>query len=104
MHPKNLSIRDFSYTLPEEKIAIYPLPDRDASRLLIYQNGKITEDIYKNLDQHLPENTLLILNETKVVEARLLFQKPTGASIELFCLEPDEQYADIITALSLPGS
>lgn len=104
MHPKNLSIRDFSYILPEEKIAIYPLPDRDASRLLIYKNEKIREDIYKNLDRHLPENTLLIFNETKVVEARLLFQKPTGAIIEIFCLEPNEQYPDITTAISQQGS
>ena len=71
MHPKNLSIQDFSYILPEEKIAAYPLPDRDASKLLIYKNGNIRVAIYQNLDQYLPENSLLIFNETKVVEARL---------------------------------
>ena len=100
MHPKNLSIRDYTYALPEEKIANYPLVERDASRLLIYNNGEITEDIYKNLDKHLPADSLLIFNDTKVVAARLLFQKPTGAAIEIFCLEPDEQYSDITTAMA----
>ena len=100
MHPKNLSIKDYTYSLPEEKIANYPLAERDASRLLIYNNGEITEDIYKNLDKHLPADSLLIFNDTKVVAARLLFQKPTGAAIEIFCLEPDEQYSDITTAMA----
>ena len=100
MHPKNLSIKDYTYSLPEEKIANYPLVERDASRLLIYNNGEITEDIYKNLDKHLPADSLLIFNDTKVVAARLLFQKPTGAAIEIFCLEPDEQYSDITTAMA----
>ena len=103
MHPKNISIGDFTYFLPEEKIASYPLPERDNSRLLIYNHGKITEDIYKNLDTHLPVNSLLIFNDTKVVEARLLFQKPTGAVIEIFCLEPHEPYRDIPSALSQQG-
>src|SRR6185295_3479402 len=92
MHPENLSVNDYTYALPEEKIARYPLADRDASKLLIYKEGKITEDIYQNIDTHLPENSLLIFNNTKVVEARLLFQKSTGGVIEIFCLEPHEQY------------
>jgi S-adenosylmethionine:tRNA ribosyltransferase-isomerase len=99
MHPKNISVLDFTYSLPEEKIAKYPLPERDASKLLIFQNGNISEDIYRNISSHLPENSLLIFNNTKVVEARILFQKPTGAQIEIFCLEPHEQYADISTAM-----
>lgn len=99
MHPQQLSIHDFSYELPPDRIAHYPLPDRDASKLLVYKNGSITEDIYRNIDQHIPANSLLILNNTRVVEARILFQKPTGGVIEIFCLHPHAQYADITTAM-----
>ena len=100
MHPKKLSIGDYTYTLPTERIAKYPLPERDASKLLIYKQRKITEDIYRNIADHVRENALLIFNDTKVIEARLLFQKPSGGIIEIFCLAPDERYADITTALS----
>ncbi len=103
MHPKNLSIADFTYSLPENKIANYPLAERDASKLLVYKEGNITEDTYKNIASHIPENSLLIFNDTKVVEARLLFQKPTGGVIEIFCLEPHEQYTDITTAMLQQG-
>ena len=103
MHPKNLSIKDFTYSLPEEKIAKYPLSERDASKLLIYKEGKITEDIYKNIAEHVPQNSLLVFNDTKVIEARLLFAKTTGAIIEIFCLAPGEQYPDISNALSQQG-
>jgi len=103
MHPKNISIKDFTYSLPEEKIASYPLTERDASKLLIYKDGIIAEDIYKNLDKHLPADSLLIFNDTKVVEARILFQKPTGAVVEIFCLEPHERYPDITTAMMQKG-
>jgi S-adenosylmethionine:tRNA ribosyltransferase-isomerase len=103
MHPKNIFIKDYTYDLPEEKIARYPLAERDASKLLIYKEGKITEDIYRNIDAHLPENSLLVFNNTKVVEARLLFQKHSGGSIEIFCLEPHEQYGDITSAMLLQG-
>ena len=99
MHPKDLSIQDFTYNLPDDKIAKFPLPKRDESKLLIYKNGNISESIYKNLPQALPENTLLVFNNTKVVEARLLFKNSTGANIELFCLEPADDYADITTAM-----
>jgi S-adenosylmethionine:tRNA ribosyltransferase-isomerase len=71
----------------------------DNSKLLLYKNGVIKEDVYRNIANHLPENSLLIFNNSKVVEARLLFQKPTGGIIEIFCLEPHEQYADITTAM-----
>jgi S-adenosylmethionine:tRNA ribosyltransferase-isomerase len=103
MHPKNLSIADFTYSLPENKIADYPLVERDASKLLVYKEGNITEDIYKNIASHIPGNSLLVFNDTKVVEARLLFQKPTGGVIEIFCLEPHEQYGDITTAMLQQG-
>ncbi|HEX6170093.1 MAG TPA: S-adenosylmethionine:tRNA ribosyltransferase-isomerase [Chitinophagaceae bacterium] len=100
--PETLSIKDFTYLLPEERIAKYPLPERDASKLLIYKDGTITENIYKNIDDHLPKESLLVFNDTKVVEARLLFQKSTGGVIEIFCLEPHEQYPDITTAMMQP--
>lgn len=104
MHPKDLSIKDFTYSLPESRIAAYPLAERDASRLLVYNNGMIQEDIYKNLCAYIPGQSLLVFNNSKVVEARLLFQKPTGGIIEIFCLEPGEQYADITTAMQQTGN
>lgn len=97
--PRILSIKDFTYSLPEERIAKYPLAERDASKLLIYKEGNISDDIYRNIADHIPSNSLLVFNDTKVVEARLLFQKPTGGVIEIFCLEPHQQYADITTAM-----
>lgn len=99
MHPREISIHDYSYDLPNERIAKYPLKERDQSKLLIYKQGNISEDVYLNLDAHLAEHSFLVFNQTKVVEARLLFQKPTGGVIEIFCLEPDEQYPDITTAM-----
>ena len=99
MHPKDLSILDFTYTLPDERIAKHPLADRDQSKLLVYRDGKISESIYANLPDVLPADTLLIFNNTKVVEARLLFHKSTGGTIEIFCLEPADQYPDITTAM-----
>jgi len=103
MNPGNLLIKDFTYDLAEDRIAKYPLPERDASKLLVYKDGKITEDVYKNLDRHLPANSLLVFNDTRVIEARLLFQKSTGGIIEIFCLEPHEQYSDITTAMNQHG-
>ncbi len=100
MHPQQLSIHDFTYELPPGRIAFHPLPDRDASKLLIYKNGAIQEDIYRHISNHLPANSLLIINNTRVVEARFLFQKPTGGVIEIFCLEPHAQYADITTTMA----
>lgn len=103
MHPKDLSIQDYTYHLPEEKIARYPLQERDASRLLIYQHHTIREDQYRNIDRYLPSHSLLLFNNTKVVEARLLFHKPTGAAVEIFCLEPPPDYADMTTAMTQKG-
>jgi S-adenosylmethionine:tRNA ribosyltransferase-isomerase len=99
MHLPDLSIQDYTYFLPQERIANFPLQERDASKLLVYNNGGIEEDVYKNLDRHLPSDTLLIFNDTKVISARLLFHKPTGGIIEIFCLEPHDQYPDITTAM-----
>ena len=87
MHPKQIAIADYTYNLPEEKIAYNPLAERDQSKLLIWQDEKIKEDIYKNITNYLPENSLLIFNDTKVIQARILFFKSSGSKIELFCLE-----------------
>ncbi|HNJ59393.1 MAG TPA: S-adenosylmethionine:tRNA ribosyltransferase-isomerase, partial [Chitinophagaceae bacterium] len=99
MHPKHLTILDFTYPLSDERIAKFPLSPRDTSKLLVYNNEKITQDYYYNLHEHIPENSLLIFNNTKVVEARLLFEKATGSVIEIFCLEPGESYGDITVAM-----
>ena len=103
IHPKQLSINDFTYYLPEEKIAKFPLTKRDDSKLLVFKSGKILESKYKDLDTHLPKESLLVFNNTRVVEARLLFTKSTGGIIEIFCLEPHSQYADITTAMLQKG-
>src|SRR5436190_13932829 len=97
--PRNISIKDYSYFLPEEKIAKYPLDKRDASKLLNNEQRKISEDIYNNIADYIPTHSLLIFNDTKVIEDRLLFKKNTGGSIEIFCLAPHEKYADITTAI-----
>ena len=104
MDPRNISISEFRYELPDQRIAGYPLSQRDASKLLIYREGIIREDIYRNIADHIPAESLLIFNDTRVVEARILFQKPTGGVIEIFCLEPHEQYVDITTATLQKGA
>jgi len=100
MSPKHISINDFSYHLPTEKIALHPLEKRDLSKLLIYKNEEIKEDIYKNIADRLPKNSLLIFNNTKVIPARILFKKATGGIIEIFCLEPFEENAEYTTVMS----
>ena len=99
-----LSMDAFRYELPENKIAFFPVEPRDSSKLLVYREGLITDKYYKELNEQLPENTLLIANNTKVVEARLLFEKTSGAKIEVFCLEPDTRYADVVTGMQQKGS
>ncbi len=81
-------IDEYNYPLPDERIAKYPLAKRDASKLLVYNNQKITESVFSSVSDFLPCNTLLVYNNTRVIQARLLFKKDTGASIEVFCLEP----------------
>lgn len=85
----DIIIEDYSYELPDERIAKYPLPRRDASKLLCYRKGAVSEHIFKELPSVLPENSLMVFNDTRVVPARLHFQRETGAHIEIFCLEPD---------------
>ncbi len=83
-----IHIEDYNYGLDDARIAKYPLPERDASKLLHYKEGKVEEKIFRQLPDLLPENALMIFNDTKVVPARLHFQRETGAIIEVFCLEP----------------
>ncbi len=84
----NIHISDYTYNLPEEKIAVYPLSERDKSKLLIWNNGEVSEMVFANIDRALPPKSLLIFNNTRVIHARLHFRRPTGARIEIFCLEP----------------
>jgi S-adenosylmethionine:tRNA ribosyltransferase-isomerase len=100
MHPKNISIQDYTYNLPIDKIANYPLETRDNSKLLVYKNKTIEQDIYKNIASHLPNNSFVIFNNTKVIEARLLFETVAGKAIEIFCLEPHQMYVDISMAMA----
>lgn len=87
-NPKDIQIADFAYDLPDERIAKYPLAERDASKLLIYNHGTIHERHFRDLPELLPEGSLLVMNNTRVIQARLHFRKETGALIEVFCLEP----------------
>ena len=83
-----IHIEDYCYPLEDSRIAKYPLPERDSSKLLHYSKGKVTDHIFRNLPELLPEGALMVFNDTKVVPARLHFAKETGAVIEIFCLEP----------------
>lgn len=85
---RQIHIRDYDYPLPDEKIAKFPLPRRDESKLLLYRNGQIGESVFKRIGDFLPPRSLMVFNNTKVIQARLLFRKATGAQIEVFCLEP----------------
>jgi S-adenosylmethionine:tRNA ribosyltransferase-isomerase len=86
-----ISKSDFFYDLLEHKIAFYPLPERDGSKLLVYRDGEITDSNFIELDQYLPEDSLLIFNETKVIPARLIFTSESGAQIEIFCLQKTQE-------------
>lgn len=90
MNRESLKANDFTYDLTEEKIAKHPLANRNNSKLLTYKNGQIGESKFSELKSHLPKNSLLVFNDTKVLAARLYFKKITGAKIQIFCLEPFE--------------
>ncbi len=104
MHPKNISIQEFTYELPAERIALHPLAERDASKLLVYKDGGIQEDHYSNLGQYLPSHSFLVFNNTKVIKARLRFQKSSGGAIEIFCLEPYEKINEYSHVMNKTGS
>lgn len=86
--PKHIRISEYNYALPDERIAKFPLVERDKSKLLVYRHGEVTEDVFTALPNYLPKGSLMVFNNTKVIQARLHFRKETGALIEIFCLEP----------------
>ena len=105
MHTKEIQIKDYNYPLPDERIAKFPLPERDSSKLLVYKSGEVTDDVFRSLSNYLPQGALMVFNNTKVIRARLHFRKSTpsanvqcsmfnvqssvqGALIEIFLLEP----------------
>lgn len=96
-----IRIQDFDYPLPDERIAKYPLPERDASKLLRYRDGAVDEFVFRELPDLLPASSIMVFNDTKVVPARLHFQRPTGAHIEIFCLQPVEpaEYSTVFTSV-----
>ena len=108
-NPKNIHIADYSYPLPDERIAKFPFPERDSSKLLIYNHGEVKEDVFTSLPVYLPKNSLMVFNNTKVIQARLHFRKEQsqegvqGARIEVFCLEPS-QPSDYQLNFSTKGS
>ena len=87
---QEIAIAEYDYPLPDERIAKYPLAERDTSKLLIYNKGVVCEECFSNLPQFIPQNSLMVFNNTKVIQARLRFRKETGALIEVFCLEPEQ--------------
>lgn len=89
---QQIRIEDFDYLLPDDRIAKYPLPKRDESKLLFYKGGRIEECQFKRITDYLPDKSLMIFNNTRVIQARLLFCKSTGARIEVFCLDPVEPH------------
>ncbi len=98
------NIKDFHYHLPEERIAKYPLEKRDASKLLFWNKGQITHHQFIEAPDLLPEKSLLVFNDTKVISARMLFKKSTGAQIEIFLLHPESPTRDIQKAMTITGS
>ena len=97
---KHISIEAYDYPLPDERIAKYPLPERDASNLLVLKDNEIQKSQFKHIGDFLPKDALLVFNETKVIRARLQFHKATGSRIEVFCLEPEKDYQVAFSATS----
>lgn len=103
MNVKNISIKDYHYDLPNERIAKYPLDNRDESNLLIYNNNIIQSSVYHKIDEFLPKNSLLVFNNTKVIPARLHFKTSTEKIIEIFCLEPISDTNDVYSNMQQKG-
>ena len=102
MKERYININDYDYPLPDERIAKFPLSERDSSKLLIYRQGEISERHFSDIPSELPEGSLLVFNNTKVVRARLVMHKPSGARVEVFCLEPHTP-ADYEHAFAVKG-
>ena len=90
MDTKHIKISDYNYDLPDERIAKFPIAQRDHSKLLVYKHGEVSDDVFHHLPTYLPQGALMIFNNTKVIQARLHFRKETGALIEVFLMEPAE--------------
>ena len=90
METKHIKINDYNYELPDERIAKFPIAQRDHSKLLVYKHGEVSDDVFHHLPTYLPQGALMIFNNTKVIQARLHFRKETGALIEVFLMEPAE--------------
>ena len=90
INPKHIRISDYQYPLPDERIAKFPIAQRDHSKLLVYRHGEVGEDVFYHLPDYLPKDSLMVFNNTKVIQARMHFRKSTGALIEVFLLEPAE--------------
>jgi S-adenosylmethionine:tRNA ribosyltransferase-isomerase len=103
LHPRQISIESYDYPLPESRIAQFPLEARDSSKLLVCKQSNVSEDVFSNLTSHLPQGSLVIFNETRVIHARLQFRKETGSAIEIFCLEPLAPFRDHNLALQQKG-
>ncbi len=103
-NPADISILDYTYQLPEEKIAQYPLADRHASKLLVWKDGKIEESTFRKLGDYLPAETTLVFNSTRVVNARLHFVTVDGHDIEVFCLGPEQAERDPFVEMQKTGS
>ncbi len=102
--PDELFLSEFGYDLSDEKIARFPLDQRDNSKLLVWKRGKIEDGVYSKLPEFLPGSSMLVFNNSRVVEARIHFQKPSGGQIEIFCLEPHVSYNSIAHAMEQTGS
>ena len=99
---RHIDINTFDYPLPDERIAKFPLEQRSASKLMVYRNGEISESRFGSLPEQLPQGSLLVFNNTKVIRARVIMHKPSGARIEVFCLEPHKP-ADYERAFAVKG-
>lgn len=96
-------LADYNYELPEARIAKYPLHERDMAKLLVYNSGAISHAVFRDLADFLPRDSLLVFNNTRVVQARLFFKRDTGATIEVFCLKPLEPFTEISQAMQVKG-
>jgi S-adenosylmethionine:tRNA ribosyltransferase-isomerase len=103
-HPSQISITEFSYHLPDEKIALHPLEQRDASRLLVYKDGIISETVFAKIADRLPPYSLLVFNDSRVINARIRFKKSSGGAIEIFCLEPLGSITEYATVMNATGN
>ena len=92
---EEIRIQDYTYPLPNDRVAHHPLAIRDESKLVVYKSGRIAEDRFYHLPKQLPPGATLILNNTRVIEARIFFTKPSGGVIEIFCLEPAAQSMEL---------